>query len=69
MVITHTFNPSTPILGKLSEFKVSLRTYGMSSRTARPTQRNHVSKSNTYLLTYLLTYFLTYLLVCVCLCV
>ena len=44
-VVAHTFNPST--LGgrgrRISEFEVSL-VYRVSSRTARATQRNPVSK-------------------------
>jgi hypothetical protein len=42
-VVAHTFNPSTWEAG-ISEFKASL-VYKVSSRTARATQRNPVSKT------------------------
>jgi hypothetical protein len=42
-VVVHAFNPSR---GRgISEFKASL-VYRVSSRTARDTQRNHVSKNH-----------------------
>jgi hypothetical protein len=43
-VVVHAFNPSTPGRGRqISEFEASL-VYGVSSRTARATQRNPVSE-------------------------
>jgi hypothetical protein len=46
-VVAHAFSPSTRGgRGRwISEFKASL-VYKVSSRTARATQRNHVSKNN-----------------------
>jgi hypothetical protein len=46
-VVAHAFNPSTweAEAGKISEFQASL-VYTVSSRTARTTQRNPVSKTN-----------------------
>jgi hypothetical protein len=45
-VVAHTFNPSTreAEIGWISEFEASL-VYRVSSRTARATQRNPVSKN------------------------
>jgi hypothetical protein len=45
-VVVHTFNPSTweAEAGGFSEFEASL-VYKVSSRTARATQRNPVSKN------------------------
>jgi hypothetical protein len=47
-VVAHAFNPSTweAEAGRFSEFKASL-VYRVSSRTARATQRNPVSKNKT----------------------
>jgi hypothetical protein len=47
-VVVHAFNPR--VRGRqISEFKISL-VYRVSSRTARATQRNPVSKQNKHLL-------------------
>jgi hypothetical protein len=43
-VVVHTFNPSRGRGRRISEFKASL-VYKVSSRTARATQRNPVSKN------------------------
>ena len=50
VVVAHTFNPSTWIWERqvdLFEFKVNL-VYRESSRTARATHRNLISKNKTY---------------------
>jgi hypothetical protein len=46
VVVAHAFNPSTweAEAGRISEFKARL-VYKVSSRTARATQRNSVSKN------------------------
>jgi hypothetical protein len=50
-MVEHAFNPSTPEAGgrgrRISEFKASL-VYKVSSRTARATQRNPVSKKKKF---------------------
>ena len=45
-VVAHAFNPSTGRGRQISEFDASL-VYKVSSRTARATQRNPVSKKQT----------------------